>query len=176
MVVWHDAALVPAVDHGQQRQVRVGLALGARDARQRKLLEQVVAQQQVGAAVVTGAAKDVVAGPLDALSELKALALEHQLEQLGDRGRILADLDLGGRVEDGQAGVHVPLVAVDAQRHVDLDVLDAARPALLLPGELVVGSPGRAHAQECGMGHGLGVGRDAVMLLGCQVHELGLEA
>lgn len=33
MVVGHDAALVPAVDHGQQRQVRVGLALGSGDAR-----------------------------------------------------------------------------------------------------------------------------------------------
>lgn len=125
---------------------------------------------------VVAAAKHEVAGVLDALGELEALALKYQLEQLRDRGRVLADLAPSGRVEDGQAGVHVPLVTVDTQCHVDLDVLDAARPALLLPGELVVGSPGRAHAQEGGVRHRLGVSRDAVVLLGRQMHELGLEA
>lgn len=88
---------------------------------------------------------------------------EHQFEQFRDRFGVLLYLRLGSRVEDGEAGVDVPFVRVDPQHQIGLDVLDAAHVPLVFPGELVVGTPRRAHAQERRMGHGLRVGGDTVV-------------
>ena len=70
----------------------------------------------------------------------------------------------------------MPLLAVDAEHGVDLDVLDAADVAAELPGELGVCVPGLAHAEEGGVGDGLGVGGDAVVLQGREVDEARAEA
>lgn len=120
--------------------------------------------------------EDDGAGALDAALELLFVAAQHELEELRHAGRVLLDLLLRARVEDCQPGVDVPLVAVDAQRDVDLDVLDAADVPRRLPGELVVRLPGRAHAQEGGMRDGLSVRRDDVVLLRAQIDHLGAEA
>ena len=70
----------------------------------------------------------------------------------------------------------MPLVGVDAEGDVDLDVFDAAAPAGYFPGELGVGRPGGAHAEEGSVRDGLRVRRDAVVFFGREVHEFGFEA
>lgn len=46
----------------------------------------------------------------------------------------------------------------------------------MFPGKLVISAPGCAHAEEGGVGHGLGVGRDAVVVKGGEVYLGGLKA
>jgi hypothetical protein len=175
MVVRHDAQLRPAIHHSQQTKMVI-LELLLRHLTQAKLIQQLVAQQQLMALVAMDAAKDGLARSVHARRELVAVPRQHQLEQLRDRLGVLLDLLLGVRVEDGEPRVDMPFVRVDAQRDVDLDVLDAANVARRFPGELVVGGPGGAHAEEGGVRHGLRVGRDAVVLLARQVHVLGAQA
>jgi hypothetical protein len=102
---------------------------------------------------------------MDAVAQFVAVARKHEFEELGDRLGVLFDLGLSSRIEDGEAGVDVPFVGEDAQRDVHLDVLDAADVARDFPGELLVGCPSGAHAQEGGVGDGLRVGCYAVVLL-----------
>ena len=89
---------------------------------------------------------------------------KHQLIQFRDALRVLSDLLLGKRVQDGQPSIHMPLLRVDAERKIDLHVLDPAYVAGYLPRELRVGVPGFAHGQEGGVGHGLGISGDPVVL------------
>jgi hypothetical protein len=63
----------------------------------------------------------------------------------------------------------VPFVAVDTEGNVDLDDLDAANVSLGFPRVVLAVFPCGAHTQECGVCDGLGVGRDEIMLLVCQV-------
>lgn len=174
MIVRDDAQLRPTIHNGQQTQMAVRRGVLARPVRQRKPVENLVLQQQV---LSLGArTEDRSPGGVDPLLQFVPAALDHQLVQLRHRLRILADLFLRGRVEDGEPGVHVPFVRVDAQRDVDLHVLDAAHPARDLPGELLVGVPGRPHAQEGGVRDRLRVGGDAVVQLAREVDILGVEA
>ena len=100
------------------------------------------------------------------------MASEHELEEPSDRLGVLLDLLLCVWVQDGEAGVDVPFVRVDAQGDVDLDVLDAAYVARVLPGELVVRHPCSTHAEEGCMRDGLRVGCDAVVLFAGEVDVL----
>lgn len=74
----------------------IRLPLGFRYPTERELVEDVVTQQQL----VPLLPKDELAGRANARLELLPLALEDELEQLGDGGGILADLLLGRRVKD----------------------------------------------------------------------------
>ena len=174
MVVGHNAEFGPAVDDSEQTEVVV-LELLLGHLAETELVEQIITQQQL-MAVVAHAAKDSLARSVHAAGQLVAVAGEHQLEQVRDRLGVLLDLLLGGRVEDGEAGVDVPLVCVDAQRDVHLYVFNAANVAGRFPGELVICGPRGAHAEEGGVRHGLRVGRDAVVLLAREVHVLGAQA
>jgi hypothetical protein len=106
---------------------------------------------------------------VDSGCELVAVSGEHELEELGDGLGILLDLFLRVGVQDGEAGVHVPLIRVYAEGDVLLDVFDATNVAARFPWKLVVGGPCGAHAEEGGMGDSLCVCRDAVVLLGGEV-------
>lgn len=46
----------------------------------------------------------------------------------------------------------------------------------MFPGKLIVGAPGCAHAEKGGVGDGLGVGRDAVVIEGGEVYLSGRKA
>lgn len=46
----------------------------------------------------------------------------------------------------------------------------------MFPGELIIGAPGCAHAEKGGVGDGLGVGRDAVVIEGGEVYLSGRKA
>jgi hypothetical protein len=109
---------------------------------------------------------------VDSGCELFTISGEHELEELSDGLGILLDLFLCVGVQDGKAGIHVPLVRVDAEGDVLLDVFDATDVAARFPWELVVGGPCGAHAEEGGMRDGLCVRRDAVVLLGGEVDVL----
>lgn len=69
----------------------------------------------------------------------------------------------------------MPFVRVDAQSDVAFHVFDPADPARHFPGELVVGLPCGAHAQEGGVCDGLGVGGDAVVFLAREEDIFGAE-
>lgn len=176
MVVRHDAQLPPAIHDGQQTEVVV-LQLALRHLPQAEPVQQVVPQQQLLAlGLLVRPAKYGFPRCVHAPRQLRPVPREHQLEQLRHGLGVLLDLLAGVGVEDGEAGIDVPFVGVDAQGDVDLDVLDATNVAGRFPWELVVGGPRGAHAEEGGVGHGLGVGGDAVVLLACEVDVLGLQA
>lgn len=59
---------------------------------------------------------------------------QHQLEQIGDGFSILLDLAFGSRVQDGQAGVNVPFVRIDAESDVDLHILNTTHISRHFPG------------------------------------------
>lgn len=69
----------------------------------------------------------------------------------------------------------MPLIAIDAQGDIDLDVFDAPKVPRYLPRELGVGGPGGAHGQEGRVRDRLRVGGDAVVLFGGQDDGLGGE-
>ena len=174
VVVGDDAEDGPAVDHGQQGEVAVG-ARGGRvcgvaegEGGEDRGLDEGLLAPALG--------EDLGPGGEEAGAEGGEVALEHELVEVGDAAGVLGDLLPGLGVEDGEAGVDVPLLAVDAEHGVDLDVLDAADVAAELPGELGVCVPGLAHAEEGGVGDGLGVGGDAVVLQGREVDEARAEA
>lgn len=173
MVVRHNVTLPPTVHHCQQTEVTVWLPFRVRDSAETEPVEDVIAEQQFAVPLFP---KHRVSRSVDACGELLALSLQYQLEQFGHRCCVLPYLLLRGRVEHREPGVDVPLVAVDAQRDVDLDILDPALPPRDFPGELVVRVPGGAHAQERRVRDRLRVGRDAVVLGCAQVHKLGAEA
>lgn len=159
---------------GQGRSRRATAVLGRAEA---ELVEHVIAEERLarplGAAL---GAEDLFLGGVDAGAELVGAALQHQVEQLGGGLGELGDLLVGFGVEDGEAGVDVPLLGVDAEHQVDLDVFDATDVTGSFPGEMVRCVPGLAHAEESSVGDGLGIGRDTVMFLGTQVDNLRVEA
>jgi hypothetical protein len=113
---------------------------------------------------------------VDSGCELFTVPSEHELEELGDGFGVLFDLFLCIGVQDGETGIHVPLVRVDSKGDILLDVFDATDVAACFPRELVVGGPCGTHAEEGGMRDGLCVCRDAVVLLGGEVDVLRSEA
>lgn len=178
VVVGHDAQLRPAVHHSQQAEVvvcalrlRLVLLFSEGEALE-KIRVQQGAVRPLGAAVV---AKHLFLRGEDASAEGGGVAFEHELVEVRDGAGELGDLLAGLGVEDREAGVDVPLLGVDAQHNVDLDVLYAADVARHFPGELGVCVPGFAHGEEGGVGDGLGVGGDAVVLEGREVDVLGAE-
>lgn len=142
--------------------------------RQREPIQHFILQQQI--LTLRAGTKHRRPCSLDSTFQLVPIPLDHQLVQIGDGFRILADLGLGGWVEDGQPCVHVPFVRVDAQRDIDLDVLDTPDPAGHVPGKLVVGTPCRAHAQERSMCDGLRIGCDSIVEFAGQVDVFRPEA
>jgi hypothetical protein len=178
VVVGDDVHGAPAVDHGEEGEVviREGRVRGAR-GREAEAVEDVGAEERarrpLGAVL---GAEDFLLGGVDAGAQLGPPALEHEGVEVGGGARELGDLLVGFGVEDGEAGVDVPLLGVDAEHEVDLYVFDAADVARPLPRELGGGVPGLAHGEEGGVGHGLGVGRDAVVLARAEVDVLGAEA
>lgn len=70
----------------------------------------------------------------------------------------------------------MPFVGVDAEGYVNFYVLDAADVAPDFPGKLPVCCPCGAHAEECGVRHGLRVCGDAVVDFGAEVDLGGVEA
>lgn len=179
VVVGRDPQRGPAVHHGEQREVVVGqgphalLGLFA----QGEPVQQVVAEQ--GGRRPPGrvlAAEDALAGAVHAGAQAGCVPLQHQLVQLRRAARVLRDLLAGLGVEDREPRVDVPPGAVDAHRQVDLDVLDPADVAGAFPRELLHRVPGFPHREEGGVGHGLGVGGDAVVLERAEVDVLGVEA
>lgn len=141
---------------------------------QRKPIQHLIPQQQI--LLVRPRRKHRRARRPDPLLQLRPVPAQHQLEQLRHRFRILPDLRLGRRVQDGQAGVNMPLVRVNPKGDVRLDVLNAPHVPARLPWELVVRAPGRAHAQKRRVRDRLRVGGDAVVGFGGEVHLLGAEA
>jgi len=174
VVVRLDAQLPPTVHHRQQAQLVI-LRRPLRHLAQAELVQHLVLQQQIAVQPLL-LLEHGPARRRDPAREAGAIAAQHELEQLGHARGVLADLRAGLGVQDGEAGVDVPLVAVDAQRHVDLDVLDPARVPRHLPRELPVVRPRGAHAQEGGVRHRLRVRRDLVVPRRRQVHVLRLEA
>lgn len=145
VVVGHDAQLGPAVDHGEQREVVVGAGgrLGREGAQGEGREDGGLEQGPVGPGF--GRAKDFIAGGVDAGLEALEVAFQHELVELGDGFGVLGDLVAGFGVEDGEAGVDVPFLGVDAQHDVHLDVFEAADVAAEFPGVLGVGMPCFAH-------------------------------
>jgi hypothetical protein len=94
------------------------------DCSERKLVEQVVPQKQLLAVEVF--TKDSFTRSMDPFAQLVPLSGEHELEQLCDRLGILLDLPFRIWVENSEACIDVPLVGVDAQGNVHLDVLNTA--------------------------------------------------
>lgn len=95
--------------------------------RQRESIQHFVFQQEILA--LSARAEHRRPRRLDPALQLIAMPYDHQLVEIRDGFRVLADLGFGGWVEDGQTCVHVPFVRVDAQRDVDLDVLNTPDPA-----------------------------------------------
>src|SRR4051812_45800339 len=111
MVVRDYSKLPPAIDHCQQAQMVVWRACGTRDARERVFVENVVAKQKRIGLV---SAKHSGAGGADSRGKVGGSASYHELEQFGHRVGVLPNLLLGGGVQDCQAGIDVPFVAVVA--------------------------------------------------------------
>lgn len=176
MVVGHDAQLGPAVDHGEQREVVVGAGgrFGRGGAQGEGREDGGLEEGAVGPGL-GGSEEDFVAGGIDAGFEAIEVAFQHELVELGDGLCVLGDLVTGFGVEDGEAGVDVPFLRVDAQHDVHLHVFEPADVAAELPGVLLVGVPCLAHGQEGGVSYSLRVGGDAVVLLGGEIDKLGLQ-
>lgn len=140
------------------------------DFTQGKAIKDVVAQQQSYLLLLP---KDRLSRRPDPLLKFVPMSAQHQFEQFCHRFRVLLDLHLGRRVEDRQAGVDMPLARVYPQHQIGLDVLDAAHVPMMLPRELVVRTPGRTHAQEGRVGHGLRVCGDLVVFQGREIDLRG---
>lgn len=144
---------------------------------QGEAIQKVVTQQwhrrPLGRVLV---AKYALAGAIHTSAQAGHVALEHQLVQLRRAARVLCDLLAGLGIENREPGVDVPPSAVDAHRQVDLDILDSADVASAFPRELLHRMPGFTHGEEGGMGDGLGVGGDAVVLECTEIDVFGVEA
>ena len=104
------------------------------------------------------------------------MSCEHQFEQLRHRCRILPNLCFGGGIENGKTCINMPFVRVNPEGQVYLDILNAPYVAADLPWKLVIGSPGRAHTQEGGMGNSLSVSRNDIVPLGREMHMFRAKA
>lgn len=146
MVVGHDAQFGPAVDHGEQREVVVGAGgRFRREGTEGEGCEDGGLEKGAVGPGLGGPEEDLVAGGVDAGLEALEVAFQHELVELGDGFGVLGDLVAGFGVEDGEAGVDVPFLRVDAQHDVHLYVFEPADVAAELPGVLLVGVPCLAH-------------------------------
>ena len=150
---------------------------GSRFLSQTELIKQIILQEQLMPIVtcLIHVSKHGFTCRFDALAQLFFMTSQHQLEQIGDGFSILLDLAFGSRVQDGQAGVNVPFVRIDAESDVDLHILNTTHISRHFPGELVVGRPSRAHGEESCMGDCLCVCGDAVVSFGCEFDVLAFE-
>lgn len=132
----------PAVDHREQREVRVrddarapigvrgdGAGVGG-EPPEAELVEDALTEEDLRA---PAAFEDLPAGAVEPLAEFLALAFEHELEELRDAFGVLVDLQARGRVQDGKARVDVPFIRVDAEHDVDLHRFDSADVFAFLP-------------------------------------------
>lgn len=174
MAVRDGSDLRPAVDNRQETEVAVRRRLLSRLVGEGEAIEHFIFQKQVLADGVRF--ENRCAGGLDSTLKLVPTPFDHQFVQVRHGFRILADLFLCRRIEDGEPGIDVPFIRVDSQRDVYLHVLDAPDPTTNLPGKLVISSPRRSHAQEGGMSDGLRVCRDMVMHCAGEVDVFRIEA
>lgn len=144
-------------------------------AAQRKAIKHFILQKQIAMRLIANL-EDRSAGRFHTMFQFFAMPTKHQLVQFRHALSILANLDFGTGIENRQAGIDVPFVAIDAQRHVDLDVFNAAYVSRGFPGKLIVGAPRSAHAEKCGVRDGLRVGGNHVVLFCAQIDEFRLEA
>ncbi len=175
MIIRHNPQLPPTIHHRQQTELTILYPL-RRLLSQTKPIEQIILQQQLILAILLRLPEYSCPGGVDPLRECFPMPTKHEFEQLRDTLSILPYLLPSRRVQDSQTGVDVPFIRVDAQHKIDLHVLDPTDVARDLPRELVVGLPGGAHGEECGVRDCLGVGGDAVVLFGGEVDKVGLEA
>ena len=173
MIVRDNAEFRPAVNNSKQTEMTVRRRLPARSFGQREPIQYLVLQQQI---LSLGARSEYrrTCGLYPTL-ELLPLSSNHQFVQICDRLGVLANLLLRRWVEDGEPGIDVPFVRVDAQGNIDLDILDTAYPPSMLPGELIVGLPGGSHAQESSMSDSLRICGDTVVHLTGEIDMFGAE-
>lgn len=172
MVVGVDAEAMPRIHHCEEGEVGVWFSSCFWNSGEGEAVEEIITKEEWCVAALENPFSCCFHTP----RELGAVAADHELEELGRRGCVLADLLLGGRVEDGEPRVDVPFVTVDAQGYVDFDIFDAPRPACFFPGELGVACPGGAHGEEGGMCDRLSIRSDPVMFNGREELVLGFEA
>lgn len=177
MIIRHDAQLPPTIHHSQQTKVIVLDPLASsRFLAQRKLIQQIILQQQFMSLATISIAKDRLSRTLNAIPQLLLMTSQHQLEQISDRLSILLNLSLGSWVQDSQTSINMPLVRIDAQRDVDLDILNPTHIPRHLPRKLIVRRPRSAHGQESRMRHRLRISCNAIMSFGSQLDMLALKA
>lgn len=137
MVVRNNSKFGPAIYNGQQAEMIIRWLFFSRTfLRQREPIEHFITQEQILACSIR--LEDRSTSGLNAFFQLVSLALDHQLVELRHRLRILPNLFLRRRVENGQTGVDMPLVRIDPQCDVDLDIFDTTYPPSNLPRELIV--------------------------------------
>lgn len=88
----------------------------------------------------------------------------------------MLDLSPCRGVKDSKASINMPFIRVDPECDVDFYVFDPGRPSGGFPGELTIGVPGGTHAEEGGVGNGLGVRSNAVVFGGRKVDGFAAEA
>lgn len=174
VVVGHDVQRRPAVDHGEQGEVVVRAGLGVGGRAEGEGGEDGGLEERAGVPGC-GGPEDLVAGGVDAGPEAFEVALEHEFVEVCYASRILCDLLPRLGVKNCQAGVDMPLLTVDAQHQIDLDILNPTHITGKFPGELSVRMPRLAHGEKGSVGDGLGISRDAIVLEGRQVDKLGAE-
>lgn len=154
MVKGLDAEVGPAVDHGEECEVGVGWRSGGTCwtavvelwmTADGELIEDVFSEEY-RCAVCIDCAEYLFACVVDAGAEGVFVACEHELEEGGCRRSILVDLYAGGGVENGEAGINVPLVRVNAEHDVYFDCFNSADVLALFPGIRALACPGCAHA------------------------------
>lgn len=132
VIVGHNVERSPAIHHGEQAEMivrprgRIG-GFSQRKGRQDGGLDQ---RSALPARRRRRATKDLFSSGVDPAAEALEVAFEHELVQRRHTLGVLGDLLFGFGVQDGEPGVHVPFLAVDAEHCVDLDVLDAAHVAV----------------------------------------------
>ena len=173
MIIRDNAEFRPAINNRKQTEMAIRRRLFARPIGQREPIQYLVLQQQI----LSFGARSENRGTCSLHSTLKLIPVpsNHQFVQVSHRLSILANLLLRRWVEDGEPGIDVPFVRVDAQGDIDLDILDTAHPSSMLPGELIVGLPSGSHAQESSMGDSLCIRCDAVVHLAGEIDMFGAE-
>ena len=167
MIIWYDSQFPPAINDCQQAQMVVRRPL-FRHLSKRELIQNLISQKQV--LVVSARFEYCSTSSLYAVLELLTMTAQHELEQLRYRFGVLPNLGFCGWVEYGKASVDMPLVGVDPKRYINLYILNTSDVSGDLPGKLLIRTPRRTHAQESSMRNRLSVGRDAVMLLRCEMN------
>lgn len=130
VIVGHNVERSPAIHHGEQAEmiVRPGGRIGGLS--QRKGRQDGGLDQRTALPARRRATKDLFSSSIDSAAEALEVAFEHELVQRRHTLGVLGDLLFGFGVQDGEPGIHVPFLAVDAEHCVDLDVLDAAHVAV----------------------------------------------